>query len=230
MGYFDGIGVYSYPEINQAARGSGLIGPDPLLRDTSDLRSMSEGYSYHATGNAVDFGDDAPNGSPQQDQFAKWVAANYGPYSLEIIHVYQNGDTEEWKMGLKMPTGWYGAATLAEHHNHVHWAITKNGLFAADQIGAIDIMAAMRTMDVGMPDGKGGVLAGTGTPLKMDDPLVRTAQALLEARGGLINAANTDHGVFAEVLHWFHVATGLADEGIYGPETWQRVVLPLNGR
>lgn len=220
--------LYSIAQIKQAAAVSGLIGFDPLLRDTSDLRPFSEGFSYHFTGNAVDFGDDEANGSPQQTQFADWVAHTFGPASLEIIHQNADGSYTTWKNGQVVAgAAFYGQATMDEHRNHVHWAITQDGLKSVLGSGA-DIVAGMAVINVGMPGPEGTVIGGS--PLNMQDPNVRTAQALLQARGGLISPENGSHAVFAEVLHWFHVQAGLPDQGIMGMLTWERIVKPLAGK
>lgn len=81
-----------------------------------------------------------------------------------------------------------------------------------------DIMANLPTID-------------SNNALDMQHPMVRTAEALLAARGGWITGAqNTDHAVFANVLKWFQAATALPVDGILGPLTWQKLVQPLNGK
>lgn len=209
---------YSYQAIVATAKLSGYYGLDPLVRDTNDLDEFSEGYSYHFTGNAVDFGDDQPNGSPQQTELADWIHTHFGPYTLELIHLNNDGKFYAVKFGQDVGYDYYGDPTMQAHRNHVHWAITNAGLAAGkfNNLG-IDIMAQMKTINL-------------NGPLNMQDPIVRTAQGLLMARGGMIKPDNTDHAVFTENLKWFHQQTGLADEGIFGQETWQRVILPLNGK
>lgn len=112
---------YSYQNIVEAVAASD-IGVPP----SSSLRDIPQ--PYHGWGQAVDFSNGDDWGTPSMDALARWVAATYGPYCLEIIHVYQNGTTEEWKFGVKQPTGWYGWETLNGHKNHVHFAITNAGL------------------------------------------------------------------------------------------------------
>lgn len=123
-----GVGVSSIAGIVAAAKKSGLV---PPLQDTNDYDPPPLGGAYHLTRNAVDWSNGGDAGTPAMDQFAAWVAANYGSVSLEIIHVNQDGSTVEWKNGTKQATGFYGQGTLAAHKNHVHWAITNNGLAAA---------------------------------------------------------------------------------------------------
>lgn len=125
--YASDVGTDSVPGIKLAAADSGLV---PPLIDTNDYDPPPTGGGYHLTHNAVDWSNGGDKGTPEMDKFAAWVALTYGVFCLEIIHVNQDGTTVEWKMGQQMPTGWYGQATLAQHHNHVHWAITNSGLAA----------------------------------------------------------------------------------------------------
>jgi hypothetical protein len=123
------------------------------LIDTNDYDPASEGGGgYHLTQNAVDWSNGGNSGTPQMDQFAAWAAANYGQYSLEIIHVNQDGSTVEWKDGKKQNTGFYGQLTLSQHKNHVHWAITNNGLAAG---GAPGITAKEASLNLNPLDGFG---------------------------------------------------------------------------
>jgi len=45
-------------------------------------------------------------------------------------------------------TGFYGAGTLAGHHNHVHWAITNEGLGLKGLAGAASGMLSLGGMAV----------------------------------------------------------------------------------
>jgi murein DD-endopeptidase MepM/ murein hydrolase activator NlpD len=65
--------------------------------------------------------------------------------------------------------------------------------------------------------------------LNMQAPTIRTAQALLGARGGMLGPQNSNRAVFLTVLHWFQQAAGLAVDGIIGPATWARLAETLNG-
>lgn len=204
---------YSYKNIIQTASLSGLLGPDPLLRDTNDLDSFDQGYSYHFTGNAVDFGDDRSSGSPQQQSFALWVMQHYLPYTLELIHLDADGTYFAVKYGKVVSYDFYGDETMKGHLNHVHWAITNTGL----ALGAKDPFQMLATIN-------------TNGPLKMDAPIIRTAQGLLEARGGMIKPDNTNHPVFGTNTKWFQGQAGLVVDGIIGEATWVRLTQPLNGK
>ena len=203
---------YSYQEIIAAAELSGYVGPDPYVRDTSDLRDFSQGFSYHFTGNAVDWGDDQPNGSPQQTGLAAWIWENYRPYTLELIHL--NSDDSQFfavKYGKDVGYDFYGDATMKAHRNHVHWAITKEGLAQVQMAGF-------------------NLNINTNGPLNMADPRVRTAQGLLEARGGMIKPDNVSHPVFSTVTKWFQQQAGLTVDGYIGGTTSQRLLLALKGK
>jgi len=120
MGAMDGVGTSSVAAIEAAQKASGIS-----MTVTSTFRPDA---GYHGTNNAVDFSNGGDAGTPEMDRLAAWFASNYGTVCLEIIHVNQDGSTVEWKKGEKMATGWYGAGTLAGHHNHVHFAATNEGL------------------------------------------------------------------------------------------------------
>jgi hypothetical protein len=130
MTLFDRVGVDSTGAMETAMAACPFFGPLPLCYVTSSVRDIPN--PYHGTYNAIDLGNNADQtlGSPQMDGVARWLAANYGPVSLELIHVYQDGTTEEWKFGVKQPTGWYGWPTLLQHRGHVHWAATLDGVAA----------------------------------------------------------------------------------------------------
>jgi hypothetical protein len=216
--------TYSWPAIDATSFESHEVGSLPLLFATSNVRPLSEGYSFHATGNAEDFGNNAGDaGSPQMDLFAAFLEHTYAPYCLELIHVNQDGSTVEWKYGIKQPTGWYGWPTLDAHRNHVHWAITGSGIAAehAAGVGQVsgDIMASMPTLN-------------SNVRLLMTAPTVRTVQGLLEARGGMIKPSNTNRFVLMTVIKWFQGYTHLPVDGIVGQATWERLVQPvvINGR
>lgn len=145
-----GVGTSSITGIKTAAKQSGLV---PPLQDTNDYDPASEGGGgYHLTMNAVDWSNGGDAGTKQMDAFAAWVAANYGKYSLEIIHVNQDSSTVEWKNGKPQNTGFYGQLTLSQHKNHVHWAITNNGLAAG---GAPGITAQEASLNLNPFDGFG---------------------------------------------------------------------------
>jgi hypothetical protein len=145
-----GVGTSSIAGIKTAAKASNLV---PPLQDTNDYDPASEGGGgYHLTMNAVDWSNGGDSGTTQMDAFAAWVAANYGQYSLEIIHVNQDGSTVEWKNGKKQNTGFYGQQTLSQHRNHVHWAITNNGLAAG---GSPSVTATEASLNLNPLDGFG---------------------------------------------------------------------------
>jgi len=140
MGAMDGVGQPSIEAIKIAQGKSGIA-----LTVTSTFRPDA---GYHGTGNAVDFSNGGDAGTPEMDRFAAWVASSYGTVSLEIIHVNMDGSTVEWKKGEKQATGFYGAGTLAGHHNHVHWAITNEGLGLKGLVGAASGMLSIGGMAV----------------------------------------------------------------------------------
>lgn len=202
---------YSVTEIIATAQESGLLGSDPLLRDTSDLRPFSQGFSYHFTGNAVDFGDDQGDGSPQQTALAAWIWLHFKLYTLELIHLNADGSYHAIKFGQDVDYSFYGDEEMQAHRNHVHWAITKEGL--------AQVQAFVFNLDVNV-----------NVALDMANPTIRTLQGLLEARGGMIKPDNTSHPVLTTNVKWFQQQAGLTQDGLVGPTTSQRLLLPLHGK
>jgi phage-related protein len=89
--------------------------PDMTL--TSGIRNSAD---YHGQGKAADFSDGSDD-TPQMQALAGFIAANY-PDSLELIHSPFTGNIKNGtNVGDGMST--YGAATMAQHRNHVHWAV-----------------------------------------------------------------------------------------------------------
>lgn len=131
MGLFDDYRD-SVDGMAEAAARSGLVGELPLLFITSARRG---GGPWHSMGLATDWGNNSDQwlGSQQQRDLAVWLESYYGPYSLELIHTFPDGTGIYWKNGYKVDgVGFYGLETVNAHRGHVHWAITRAGLEAAD--------------------------------------------------------------------------------------------------
>jgi phage-related protein len=77
---------------------------------------------YHGAGDAVDI---SYPGNPQSLNMpaAAKIAASFGGIT-ELIH----NPNESIKNGQVVPPSFWGAATWAEHANHVHWAMTPQAL------------------------------------------------------------------------------------------------------
>lgn len=112
----------------------------PGMQMTSGLRFTDNGY--HSKGMAADFSDGTAS-TPAMRQLAGWIADNFANRTIELIH-----DPFDRNIGAGNPVGdgygFYGAGTMGEHNNHVHWA--ADGLLGGG--GA-----------VGSADG-GGILGG----------------------------------------------------------------------
>jgi len=122
--YGGDIGVHSYLNIEAFANRSGI--PHSIV---SDFRpgsiTLTGNVSYHAKGNAVDFGSSARN----MVSFASWCM-QFSAYTLELIHAGGGGFyVHNGVRGYK-----YSSAIVAQHWNHVHWAITNSGLQAASTV------------------------------------------------------------------------------------------------
>lgn len=88
----------------------------PALTMTSGYRSTND---HHGSGLAADFSNGSGN-TDDQLALANWIADNY-PDSLELIYSDPRFD-RNIKNGQFVDQSYYGAATMAEHQNHVHWA------------------------------------------------------------------------------------------------------------
>lgn len=85
---------------------------------TSGVRNSND---YHGRGMAVDTADSADN----MLRLASWLYG-YSPFLLELIH--SAGPGYFVKNGAKKGRDFYGAATVADHYDHVHTAMNKAGL------------------------------------------------------------------------------------------------------
>lgn len=118
--YGGDVGVPSYNDIVLFAKRSGIT-----FSVTSTTTGGHATSSYHYTGNAVDLASSAG----QMIQLASWLYS-YAPFELELIH--SGGSGFFVKNGQKVTAAYYGAATVSEHYNHVHIAMTESGIKAAE--------------------------------------------------------------------------------------------------
>ena len=81
----------------------------PGVKATSGYRPG--GASWHARGRAVDL--------PPTMAIYNWIKANY-PDSRELI--FGPGGNNQIKDGKVVPASFYGASTMSQHYNHIHWA------------------------------------------------------------------------------------------------------------
>lgn len=125
MGYKDGgvigsggIGTPTSPIAWMIAQAASAA---PALKVTSTDRPGDPGW--HGKGKAVDFSNGSDD-TPEMQHFASWIAATWGSGTLELIHspfAHNIKDGKDVGDGF----GLYGANTMAEHRNHVHWAVPK---------------------------------------------------------------------------------------------------------
>jgi hypothetical protein len=92
----------------------------PGMQLTSGLRFTDDGY--HSKGMAADFSDGGDAGTPTMKALAGFIADNYAPDTIELIHSpFDRNIGGGGFVGDGM--GFYGAGTMSEHRNHVHWAV-----------------------------------------------------------------------------------------------------------
>lgn len=90
----------------------------PMMTITSTFRPGDPGH--HGSGKAVDFSN-GTDSTPQMKGAAGYFAANYGKELLELIHSPFNGNIKNGR-SVGDGFGFYGAATMNGHRNHVHVA------------------------------------------------------------------------------------------------------------
>ncbi|WP_280393035.1 transglycosylase SLT domain-containing protein [Nocardia wallacei] len=91
----------------------------PGMTLTSGARNTAD---YHGQGKAADFSNGADD-TPEMQRLASFIATNY-PNSLELIHSPFSRNIKNGKVvGDGIAT--YGAATMQQHRNHVHWAVAS---------------------------------------------------------------------------------------------------------
>lgn len=93
----------------------------PSLQLTSGLRFTDSGY--HSKGQAADFSNGSSS-TPEMQGLAAFIADNYAPQTVELIHDPFNANIGAGQ-NVGDGYGFYGAGTMAEHRNHVHWAVSE---------------------------------------------------------------------------------------------------------
>lgn len=128
MGGEQGVAQYLYADDQRKIGGfysGGVIGSItdwvnryyPMMTITSTLRNTND---YHGQGLAVDFSNGADT-TPQMQSAAQNLFSNYGKGLLELIHSPFGHNVKHGK-DVGDGFGFYGAATMNQHRNHVHVA------------------------------------------------------------------------------------------------------------
>ncbi|WP_395705155.1 phage tail tape measure protein [Rhodococcus ruber] len=94
----------------------------PGMEMTSGLRFTDNGY--HSKGMAADFSDGFDS-TPTMRALAAWIADNYAHITLQLIHQPFDRNIGQGQGFVGDGVGFYGAGTMAEHRNHVHWAVSE---------------------------------------------------------------------------------------------------------
>lgn len=89
----------------------------PMMTITSTLRNTPD---YHGQGKAVDFSN-GTDSTPQMRHAAAMLFENYGRGLLELIHSPFSHNVKHGR-DVGDGFGFYGAATMNQHRNHVHVA------------------------------------------------------------------------------------------------------------
>ncbi|CDZ89059.1 hypothetical protein ACQR3W_22075 [Rhodococcus ruber] len=117
MGYFNRGGIVESMEAVVRKHFPMLLTND---RAFSGLRFTDDGY--HSKGMAGDFSNGGDAGTPEMKAFANYVADEYQNRTLELIHSPFNRNINDYK-DVGDGFGFYGAGTMNQHRNHVHWAV-----------------------------------------------------------------------------------------------------------
>lgn len=117
--YGSDVGVPSYVQIQGFAHESGVS-----FSVSSTTGGSHVNGSYHYKGNA----DDLTSSPGNMQKLASWLY-QYSDYILELIH--SGGPGYFVKNGKRVAASYYGAATVSQHYNHVHIAMTISGIAAA---------------------------------------------------------------------------------------------------
>lgn len=101
---------------------------------------------YHDSGEAGDFSNGMQTAA--ELAFARYMEANFGPELAEVIHT-DPGLTQLVKDGRLVNPSFYGADTLAGHHDHVHIAVRPGafGNLAGFNIPQTSSMPGVRLAD-----------------------------------------------------------------------------------
>lgn len=147
----------------------------PGMSLTSGLRFTDNGY--HSKGMAADFSD-GTSSTPTMRQLAGWIADNFANRTIELIH-----DPFDRNIGAGSMVGdgygFYGAGTMSEHNNHVHWAVD----------GPVGPGGAP-----GSPDG-GGIIGAAGRAASgVVNSARRVAASLFDKAVSLIGSTIPDFG------------------------------------
>lgn len=194
----------------------------------SGLRFTDSGY--HSKGMAADFSNGGDAGSPEMQQLAGWIAANWTDRTIQLIHSPFNHNIGDRKfVGDGM--GFYGASEMANHRNHVHWAVdgTLDGrpanlppLAGGMSFGAAAARLLQDKFEKPLADLR-GLMPDFGTSLfgqmpgKLFDAFTGAAGAeisKLAGRFGSLDAGNTAWDISAGVEQWHdNIVAALIREG-----------------
>ncbi len=97
----------------------------PGMEFTSGLRYTDNGY--HSKDQAADFSNTGAGmpSTPQMQALAAWIADNYAGITLQLIHSPFNRNIGQGQGFVGDGVGFYGSGTMAEHQDHVHWAVSQ---------------------------------------------------------------------------------------------------------
>lgn len=138
-----------------------------LLQNGHAFSSYRNTPDHHGAGKAADFSNGGDAGTPEMKALANFIADNYLAQTLELIHSPFGRNIKDGQF-VGDGRGFYGADIMAQHRNHVHWAVSapvgEPGpafTLTPTPTGADYSSAANRSSPSGVPD--------TGIYSKLDD-------------------------------------------------------------
>jgi len=158
------------------------------------------GGSYHAKSEAVDFSDGTD--TPAEMTFNQAWAAKYGSSLAELIHA---GGTSIKDGRVVDGNSFYGAATMAGHHNHVHVAISPESIARGGQ--------AFRAFAGG---GGGGGGAGVERWRGMVDSVLGELGLSTSLDGKVLRQIATESGGNANAIQQIHDINSAAGDPAQG--------------
>lgn len=92
----------------------------PAMQLTSSYRGTND---HHGAGKAIDVSN-GTDSTPQMRDLTKAIHDTWGRDTLELIHSPSPFNIKNGR-GVGDGFGFYGAGTMGQHRNHVHWAVER---------------------------------------------------------------------------------------------------------
>jgi len=179
---------------------------------------------YHDTGEAGDFSNGMQ--TPQELAFAMYMIQNYGAQLAEVIHT-NPALPQLVKDGHLVPAMFYGAGTLAGHHDHVHIAAKRGSSLGLEQLAGGGSAGGGQGLTLGsahLPTGSTAASAAAGT--SSSTPSVSPGSAFLS---GLASGFGIPAGIFTGGVGTGGPASDAGTTGYGGGTDWDAIAVHESG-